>query len=112
MSKPKPPPRPARTPSARRPGPPAGWRLWLPLAVAVALGVVTVVWFAGRPDGESGQPAGGVRAVGEVAPPVRLPAMLATWRRAVILHVVGIGWREARADDPRGAPRPGTLAAG
>ncbi|HTE69305.1 MAG TPA: hypothetical protein VK942_11185 [Actinomycetes bacterium] len=74
MSKPKPPPRPARTPSARRPGPPAGWRLWLSLSVAVGLGVVAVVWFAGRPDGESGQPAGGVRAVGEVAPPVRLPA--------------------------------------
>ena len=74
MSKPKPPPRPARMPSAARARPPAGWRLWLPLAVAVGLGVVTVVWFTGRPDGESGQPAGGVRAVGEVAPPVRLPA--------------------------------------
>ena len=74
MSKPKPPPRPARTSSAGRPRSSGGWRLWLPLAVAVGLGVVTVVWFTGRPDGESGQPAGGVRAVGEVAPPVRLPA--------------------------------------
>ena len=74
MSKPKPRPRPARTPSATRARPPAGWRLWLPLAVAVGLGVVAVVWFTGRPAGESGQAAGSVLAVGEVAPPVRLPA--------------------------------------
>ena len=74
MSKPKPPPRPARTSSATRVRPLAGWRLWLPLAVAVGLGVVTVVWFTGRPDGGSGERAGGVRAVGEVAPPVRLAA--------------------------------------
>jgi hypothetical protein len=74
VSKPKPPPRPARTSSGGRPKSPAGWRLWLPLAVAVGLGVVAVVWFTGRPSGGSGEPAGGVRAVGEVAPPVRLPS--------------------------------------
>jgi hypothetical protein len=74
VSKPKPPPRPARTPSATPARPPAGWRRWLPLAVAVGLGVVAVIWFTGQPDSQRGQPAGGVRAVGEVAPPVRLPA--------------------------------------
>jgi len=46
--------------------------LWLPLAIAVGLGVVAVVWFSGRSGGGGGQPAGGVRAVGEAAPPVRL----------------------------------------
>jgi hypothetical protein len=68
--------RPAHPTSAtqRRPSPSGGWRLWLPLAVAVGLGVVAVVWFTGRPAGESGQPAGGVLAVGAVAPPVRLPS--------------------------------------
>jgi hypothetical protein len=75
VSKPKPPPskRPALKAPARRAGPAAGWRLWLPLAVVVALGVVAVVWLTGRPGG-SGQPAGGVRTVGEAAPPVRLPS--------------------------------------
>jgi hypothetical protein len=43
--------------------------------VVVALGMVAVVWLTGRSDGGGGQPtAGGVRAVGEVAPAVRLPA--------------------------------------
>jgi hypothetical protein len=74
VSKPKPPPRPARTSAAPRAGSSAGWRLWLPLAVAVTLGVVAVVWLTGRQDAGSGQPAGGVRAVGEAAPPVRLPS--------------------------------------
>ncbi len=76
MRKPKPPPRkrPARTPPTTRPRPAAGWPLWLPLAIVVGLGVVAVVWLTGRPGGGSGQPAGGVRAVGEAAPPVRLPA--------------------------------------
>ena len=79
MSMPKPPPRkpptgkrPAHPPSGRRPGPAAGWRLWLPLAIAVGLGVVAVVWLSGGSGGGGGQPAGGVRAVGEAAPPVRL----------------------------------------
>jgi hypothetical protein len=74
---PKSPPRkrPARTSPAGRVRPPAGWSRWLPLAVAVGLGVVAVVWLTGRPDGGSAQPAaGGVRAVGEAAPPVRLPS--------------------------------------
>jgi hypothetical protein len=74
VSKPKPPPRPPHATSTTRGRPSAGWRLWLPLAVAVGLGVVAVVWFTGRPAGESGQPAGGVLAVGEIAPPVRLPS--------------------------------------
>jgi hypothetical protein len=39
------------------------------------LGVVVVVWLTGRPTGGgSGQAAGGVRAVGQLAPPVRLPS--------------------------------------
>jgi len=43
--------------------------------VVVVLGVVAVVWLTGRQDGGSGQPAaGGVRAVGEAAPAVRLAA--------------------------------------
>jgi len=44
------------------------------LAVVVVLGVVAVVWLTGRQDGGgNAQPAaGGVRAVGEAAPPVRL----------------------------------------
>jgi len=68
-------PRPARTASTERPGSTAGWARWLPLAVVVVLGVVAVVWLTGRQDGgSSGQPAGGVRAVGEAAPAVRLPA--------------------------------------
>jgi len=75
VSKPKPPARmrPARTSLPGRGRPTAGWSLWLPLVVVVGLGVVVVVWLTGRPSG-SGQPAGGVRAVGEAAPPVRLPA--------------------------------------
>ncbi len=78
MSKRKPPPRkrPPRTAPSRPSRPTAGWPLWLSLAVVAVLGVVAVVWLTGRPSGGSGsgQPAGGVRAVGEVAPPVRLPA--------------------------------------
>jgi len=46
--------------------------LWLPLAIAVGLGVVAVVWLSGGSGGGGGQPAGGVRTVGEAAPPVRL----------------------------------------
>ena len=66
-------PRPARTASTERPGSTAGWARWLPLAVVVVLGVVAVVWLTGRQDGgSSAQPEGGVRAVGEAAPPVRL----------------------------------------
>jgi len=43
--------------------------------VVVVLGVVAVVWLTGRSGGGSGQPAaGGVRPVGETAPPVRLAA--------------------------------------
>jgi hypothetical protein len=43
--------------------------------VVVGLGVVAVVWLTGRAGGGSGQPAAaGVRAVGEAAPAVRLPA--------------------------------------
>jgi len=76
VRKPTPPPRkrPTRTSPAGRMRPTAGWPLWLPLAIVVGLGVVAVVWLTGRPGGGSGQPAGGVRAVGEAAPPVRLPA--------------------------------------
>jgi hypothetical protein len=67
--------RPARTPPSRPAGAGAGWAWWLPLAVVVVLGVVAVVWLTGRSSGGGGQPraaAGGVRAVGEAAPPVRL----------------------------------------
>ena len=68
-------PRPARTASTERPGSTASWARWLPLAVVVVLGVVAVVWLTGRQDGgSSAQPEGGVRAVGETAPPVRLPS--------------------------------------
>jgi cytochrome oxidase Cu insertion factor (SCO1/SenC/PrrC family) len=77
VSKPPPPPRkrPARTPPSRRAEAGAGWARWLPLAVVVVLALVAVVWLTGRSDSGNGQPAaGGVRAVGEVAPPVRLPA--------------------------------------
>jgi len=76
VSKPTRPPRkrPAPTASTKRVGPTAGWARWLPLAVVVALAVVAVVWLTGRPGGGTGQPAGGVRAVGEAAPPVRLAA--------------------------------------
>jgi hypothetical protein len=44
------------------------------VAVVAVLGVAAVVWLTERPSGEGGQPAGGVRAVGEAAPAVRLPA--------------------------------------
>jgi hypothetical protein len=61
--------------AARKPARPAGGRVpWLLLTVAVAVGVVALVWLTGRPGGQSGQPAGGTRAVGQAAPPVRLPA--------------------------------------
>jgi len=42
--------------------------------MVISLGVAAVVWLTGQPGGGSGQPTGGVRAVGEAAPPVRLPA--------------------------------------
>ena len=76
MSKPTRPPRkrPAPTASTKRAGPTASWARWLPLAVVVVLGVVAVVWLTGRQGGGSAQPAGGVPAVGEAAPPVRLAA--------------------------------------
>jgi cytochrome oxidase Cu insertion factor (SCO1/SenC/PrrC family) len=77
VSKPTHPPRkrPAATAPSNRVGPTSGWARWLPLAVVVVLGVVAVVWLTGRQDGgSSAQPEGGVRAVGEAAPPVRLPA--------------------------------------
>jgi hypothetical protein len=77
VSKPTRPPRkrPAPTASTKRVGPTAGWARWLPLAGVVVLGVAAVVWLTGRPGGGSGQPAaGGVRAVGEAAPAVRLPS--------------------------------------
>jgi len=39
------------------------------------LGVAAVIWLTGRSGGGGGQPAaGGVRAVGEAAPVVRLPS--------------------------------------
>jgi hypothetical protein len=76
VSKPTRPPRkrPAAAAPTKQAGPTAGWARWLPLAVVVVLGMVAVVWLTGRPGGGSGQPAGGVRAVGEAAPAVRLPA--------------------------------------
>ena len=77
MSKSTRPPRqrPARNASSKPAGPTVGWARWLPLAVIVVLGVVAVVWLTGRQDGgSSAQPEGGVRAVGEAAPPVRLAA--------------------------------------
>ena len=76
MSKPRPPrKRPARTPASRRAGATAGWARWLPLAAVVVLGMVAVVWLTGRSDSGGGQPAaGGVRAVGDAAPGVRLAA--------------------------------------
>jgi hypothetical protein len=65
--------RPAASAPTKLAGPAAGWARWLPLAVVVALAMVAVVWFTGRPSGGGGQPAaGGVRAVGEAAPPVQL----------------------------------------
>jgi cytochrome oxidase Cu insertion factor (SCO1/SenC/PrrC family) len=68
-------PRPARTPPTKRAGSAVGWARWLLLAVVVVLGLVAVVWLTGRQDSGSGQPAaGGTRAVGEAAPPVRLAA--------------------------------------
>jgi hypothetical protein len=67
--------RPAATAPTKQAGPTAGWARWLPLAVVVVLGVVAVNWLTGRQDGgSSAQPEGGVRAVGEAAPPVRLPS--------------------------------------
>jgi cytochrome oxidase Cu insertion factor (SCO1/SenC/PrrC family) len=62
--------------AARKPPGLAGGRVpWLLLIAAVALGVVALVWLTGRPSGQEGrQPAGGVRAVGQPAPTVRLPA--------------------------------------
>ena len=75
MSKPTHPPRkrPARIAPSNRARPTVGWARWLPLAVVVVLGMVAVVWLTGRQDGgSSAQPEGGVRAVGEAAPPVRL----------------------------------------
>jgi cytochrome oxidase Cu insertion factor (SCO1/SenC/PrrC family) len=77
VSKPTRPPRkrPAATAPIKQAGTTAGWARWLPLAVVVVLGVVAVVWLTGRSDGGNGQPAaGGVRAVGQAAPPVRLAA--------------------------------------
>jgi hypothetical protein len=46
------------------------------LAALAVLGAVAVAWLTGRPSGAggSGQAAGGVLAVGQPAPPVRLPA--------------------------------------
>jgi cytochrome oxidase Cu insertion factor (SCO1/SenC/PrrC family) len=78
VSRPKPasrrrPPHTAPSSSSR---PTAGWPLWLSLAAVAVLGVVVVVWLTGRPSSVegTGQPAGGVRAVGQLAPPVRLPS--------------------------------------
>jgi cytochrome oxidase Cu insertion factor (SCO1/SenC/PrrC family) len=67
--------RPTATAPTKQAGPTAGWARWLPLAVVVVLGVVAVIWLTGRQGGgSSAQPEGGVRAVGEAAPPVRLPS--------------------------------------
>jgi hypothetical protein len=77
VSKPTRPPRthPDVSAQTKQAGPTAGWARWLPLTVVVVLGMVAVVWLTGRQDGGSGaQPEGGVRAVGEAAPAVRLPA--------------------------------------
>jgi hypothetical protein len=77
VSKPTRPPRkrPAAIAPTKQAGLTAGWARWLPLAVVVVVGVVAVIWLTGRQDGgSSAQPEGGVRAVGEAAPPVRLPA--------------------------------------
>jgi hypothetical protein len=77
VSKPTRPPgtRPDVSASTKQAGTTAGWARWLPLAVVVVLGMVAVVWLTGRQDGgSSAQPEGGVRAVGEAAPAVRLPA--------------------------------------
>jgi len=74
VSTPPPRKRPAATAPTKQAGPTSGWARWLPLAVVVVVGVVAVVWLTGRQNGGSGQPAGGVRAVGEAAPPVRLAA--------------------------------------
>ena len=77
MSKPTRPPRKRPAPNAptKPAGPTVGWARWLPLAVVVVLGVVAVIWLTGRQDGgSSAQPEGGVRAVGEAAPAVRLPS--------------------------------------
>ena len=66
---------PGRTAPLSSSRPTAGWPLWLSLAAVAVLGVVVVVWLTGRPSGGgNGQPAGGVRAVGQLAPPVRLPS--------------------------------------
>ena len=83
MSKANPPRKqPARTGAAKkRPAsaarrPTSGRAPWLLLTVAVAVGVVALVWLTGRPGGQDGgQPAsGGTKAVGQAAPPVRLQA--------------------------------------
>jgi hypothetical protein len=82
VSKPNPPRKqPARTGTAKkRPGsaarkPTSRRAPWLLLTVAVAVGVVALVWLTGRPGGQDGrQPTGGTRAVGQAAPPVRLRA--------------------------------------
>jgi cytochrome oxidase Cu insertion factor (SCO1/SenC/PrrC family) len=82
VSKPNPPRKqPAPTGTAKqRPAsaarkPTSGRAPWLLLAVAVAVGVVALVWLTGRPDGQdAGQPAGATKAVGQTAPPVLLQA--------------------------------------
>ena len=67
--------RPPRAPAGPS-RPTAGWPRWLAVAAVAVLGVVAVVWLTGRPSGGggSGQAEGGVRAVGQAAPPVRLPS--------------------------------------
>jgi cytochrome oxidase Cu insertion factor (SCO1/SenC/PrrC family) len=78
VGKPKPASRkqPARTAPIRPSRPAAGRPLWLSLAAVAVLGAVAVAWLTARPSsqGANGQPGGGVRAVGQLAPPVRLPA--------------------------------------
>ena len=72
MSKPK---ATTRKPLARkRSGAPAGLPIWLPVALVAGVAVVAVILLAGRPSGQSAQSAGGTRAVGQAAPPVRLAA--------------------------------------